>query len=312
MGSGAIYLPILGILAGALLFFGILPPGNLIGKVRQLVPELIGQRPFVHVDRNSIGLAAAVLHGGGVGHGIGEVHRYAVTGRQRLDAVGGDHRGQLRHISAAGHGDGNGIGAVVHRTGHAVDGEAGDALGSRGGRLPLAGDVDVTGRHLEAVIRDNLVHRSPTLSKAIAQGALHHLITAVGRYGDDNLIALVGLGAVGGDGTALGGAYRDLIRAGIRRIGATAIGGDLHLQGSTLTSGGVYDHNVNVTGVLGQIAEGDGVLALNGRCAVFAGIHRGCRCIVIHHLIVVGTCHIGGERHRCGGLAAAGGGAIGQ
>ena len=57
------YLPILGILAGALLFFGILPPGNLIGKVRQLVPELIGQRPFVHVDRNSIGLAAAVLGG---------------------------------------------------------------------------------------------------------------------------------------------------------------------------------------------------------------------------------------------------------
>ena len=33
-----------------------------------------------------------------------------------------------RHICAAGHGDGNGIGAVVHRTGHAVDGEAGDAL----------------------------------------------------------------------------------------------------------------------------------------------------------------------------------------
>ena len=75
------YLPILGILAGALLFFGILPPGNLIGKVRQLVPELIGQRPFVHVDRNSIGFAAAILHGGGVGHGIGEVHRFTVAGR---------------------------------------------------------------------------------------------------------------------------------------------------------------------------------------------------------------------------------------
>lgn len=149
----------------------------------QFIPELIGQRPLVHVNRDSIGLAAAILHDGGVGHGIGEVHRYAVTGRQRLDAVCGDNRGQLRHICAAGHGDGNGIGAVVHRTGHAVDGEAGDALGSRGGRLPLAGDVDVTGRHLEAVIRDNLVHRSPTLSKAIAQGALHHLITAVGRYG---------------------------------------------------------------------------------------------------------------------------------
>ena len=57
------YLPILGILAGALLFFGILPPGNLIGKVRQLVPELIGQRPLVHVDRDSIGLAAAILGG---------------------------------------------------------------------------------------------------------------------------------------------------------------------------------------------------------------------------------------------------------
>ena len=59
------YLPILGILAGALLFFGILPPGNLIGKVRQLVPELIGQRPLVHVDRDSIGLAAAILGGDG-------------------------------------------------------------------------------------------------------------------------------------------------------------------------------------------------------------------------------------------------------
>ena len=55
------YLPILGILAGALLLFGILPPGNLIGKVRQLIPELIGRRPFVHVDRNSIGFAAAIL-----------------------------------------------------------------------------------------------------------------------------------------------------------------------------------------------------------------------------------------------------------
>ena len=113
MGSGAIYLPILGILAGALLFFGILPPGNLGGKVRQLIPELIGQRPLVHVDRNSIGLAAAVLHGGDVGHGIGEVHRHAAAGRQRLDAVGGDDGGQLRHIRAAGHGDGDGVGGAI-------------------------------------------------------------------------------------------------------------------------------------------------------------------------------------------------------
>lgn len=74
-------LPILGILAGALLFFGILPPGNLGGEISQLIPELIGQRPLVHVDRDSIGLAAAILHGDGVGHGIGEVHRLAVTGR---------------------------------------------------------------------------------------------------------------------------------------------------------------------------------------------------------------------------------------
>ena len=59
------YLPILGILAGALLFFGILPLGNLIGKVRQLVPELIGQRPLVHVDRDSIGLGTAILGGDG-------------------------------------------------------------------------------------------------------------------------------------------------------------------------------------------------------------------------------------------------------
>ena len=58
-------LPILGILAGALLLLGILPPGNLIGKVRQLVPELIGLRPLVHVDRDSIGLAAAILGGDG-------------------------------------------------------------------------------------------------------------------------------------------------------------------------------------------------------------------------------------------------------
>ena len=59
------YLPILGILAGALLFFGILPPGNLGGEIRQLIPELIGQRPLVHVDRDSIGLAAAILGGDG-------------------------------------------------------------------------------------------------------------------------------------------------------------------------------------------------------------------------------------------------------
>ena len=75
------YLPILWILAGALLFFGILPPGNLGGEIRQPIPELIGQRPLVHVDRDSIGLAAAILHGGGGGHGIGEVHRFTVTGR---------------------------------------------------------------------------------------------------------------------------------------------------------------------------------------------------------------------------------------
>ena len=182
MGSGAIYLPILGVLAGALLLFGILPPGNLGGKVRQLVPELIGQRPLVHVDRDSIGLAAAVLHGGGVGHGIGEVHRYAVTGRQGLDAVGGDNRGQLRHICAAGHGDGNGIGAVVHRTGHAIDGEAGDALGGRCGRLPLAGDGHIACRHSKAVTGD--LHRFTTChSQRVGQRAFCHLIAAVGRYG---------------------------------------------------------------------------------------------------------------------------------
>ena len=59
------YLPILGILAGALLFFGILPPGNLGGEISQLIPELIGQRPLVHVDRDSIGFAAAILGGDG-------------------------------------------------------------------------------------------------------------------------------------------------------------------------------------------------------------------------------------------------------
>jgi len=190
------YLPILGILAGALLFFGILPPGNLIGKVRQLVPELIGQRPFVHVDRNSIGLAAAILHGGGVGHGIGEVHRLAVTGRQRLDAVGGDNRGQLRHICAAGHGDGNGIGAVVHRTGHTVDGEAGDALDSRCGRLPLAGDGHIARRHSKAVSGD--LHRFTTChSQRVGQRAFCHLIAAVRRYGDDDFVALIRLGMLG-------------------------------------------------------------------------------------------------------------------
>lgn len=74
-------LPILRITTGALLMLCVLPPGDLVDEVRQLIPELIGQRPLVHVDRDSIGLAAAILHGDGVGHGIGEVHRLAVTGR---------------------------------------------------------------------------------------------------------------------------------------------------------------------------------------------------------------------------------------
>ena len=106
MGSGAIYLPILGILAGALLLFGILPPGNLGGEISQLIPKLIGQRPLVHVDRDSIGLAAAILHGGRIGHGGGEVHCLATTGREGFNAVGGDRGSQLCHIRAAGHGDG--------------------------------------------------------------------------------------------------------------------------------------------------------------------------------------------------------------
>ena len=188
------YLPILGILAGALLFFGILPPGNLIGKVRQLVPELIGQRPLVHVDRDSIGLAAAILHGDGVGHGIGEVHRLAVTGRQGLDAVCGDNRGQLRHICAAGHGDG--IGGIVYRTGHTVDGEAGDALDSRCGCLPLAGDGHIACRYSKAVTGD--LHCFTTChSQRVGQRALGHLIAVVGRDGDDDLVALIRLGMLG-------------------------------------------------------------------------------------------------------------------
>ena len=185
MGSGAIYLPILGILAGALLLFGILPPGNLIGKISQLIPELIGQRPLVHIDRNDIGLAAAILHGGGVGHGIGEVHRLAVTGRQGLDAVGGDNRGQLRYIRATGHGDGNGIGAVVHRTGHAVDGEACDARGGRRGSLPLTTDAHITLRHGKAVVSDFHCFAASN-SQRVGQRIRHHLITAVGGYGNDD------------------------------------------------------------------------------------------------------------------------------
>ena len=134
----------------------ILPPGNLGGKIRQPIPELLGQRPLVHVDRDSIGLAAAILHGGGVGHGIGEVHRFTAARCQGLDTVCGDNRGQLRHICAAGQCDGNGIGGVVHRTDHTADGEAGDALGRRRGSLPLAGDSHIARRHGKASVGDGL------------------------------------------------------------------------------------------------------------------------------------------------------------
>ena len=221
-GVGTIYLPILGVLAGALLFFGILPPGNLGGEISQLIPELIGQRPLVHVDRDSIGLAAAILHGGGVGHGIGEVHRLAVTGRQGLDAVGGDNRGQLRHICAAGHGDGDGIGGIVHRTGHAVDGEACDALGGRRCSLPLTTDAHITIRHDKAVV-GNFHCLTASNSQRVGQRIRHHLITAVGRYGNDNFVARVGLGAVGGNGTALGCLHCNSVRSGIRRFAAAAV-----------------------------------------------------------------------------------------
>ena len=95
MGLGAIYLPILRITA-ALLMLCVLPPGDLVDEVRQLVPELVGQRTLVHVNRDSIGLGAAILHGGRIGHGVGEVHRLAAAGGQGLDAVGGDSGSQLR------------------------------------------------------------------------------------------------------------------------------------------------------------------------------------------------------------------------
>ena len=196
MGSGAIYLPILGVLAGALLLFGILPPGNLGGEISQLIPELIGQRPLIHVDRDSIGLASAILHGGGVGHGIGEVHRLAVTRRQGLDAVGGDNRGQLRHICAAGHGDGDGVSGIVHCTGHAVDGEACDARGGRRGSLPLTTDAHITLRHGKAVVSDFHCFAASN-SQRVGQRIRHHLITAVGGYGNDDLIALIRLGMLG-------------------------------------------------------------------------------------------------------------------
>ena len=95
---------------------------------------------LVHIDRNDIGLSTAILHGGRIGHGVGEVHRLATAGRQGFNAVCGNDRSQLCHIRAAGHGDGDGIGGIVHRTGHAVDGEACDARGGRRGSLPLTTD----------------------------------------------------------------------------------------------------------------------------------------------------------------------------
>lgn len=213
----------------------ILPPGNLGGKVRQLVPELIGQRSLVHVDRDSIGFAAAILHGGGVGHGIGEVHRFTAARCQGLDAVCGDDGGQLRHIRAAGQCDGNGIGGVVHRTDHTADGEAGDALGRRCGRLPLAGDGHIACRHGKAVACD--LDRFTTCHRQrIGQGTLHHLIAAVRLHSDDDLIALIRLGAVGGNGAALGCVNSDGKLTGVRCFAAAAVGGDLYLQGSALAS----------------------------------------------------------------------------
>ena len=133
-------LPILRITAGALLILCVLPPGDLIREVSHLIPELVGQRTLVHIDRNDIGLSTAILHDGRIGHGVGEVHRLATAGRQGFNAVCGNDRSQLCHIRAAGHGDGDGIGGIVHRTGHAVDGEACDARGGRRGSLPLTTD----------------------------------------------------------------------------------------------------------------------------------------------------------------------------
>ena len=168
MGSGAIYLPILGILAGALLMLRVLPPWDLIREVSHLIPELVGQRTLVHIDRNDIGLGASILHSGRIGHGVGEVHRLAATWCQGFNAVCGNDRSQLRHVRAAGHGDGNGIGAVVHRTGHAVDGEGCDARGGRRCSLPLTTDAHITLRHGKAVVGD--LHRFATfLSQRVGQ-----------------------------------------------------------------------------------------------------------------------------------------------
>ena len=137
-------LPILRITAGALLILCVFPPWDLIREVSHLIPELVSQRTLVHIDRNDIGLNAAILHGCCVGHGAGEVHRFAAARCQRLDAAGGDDGGQLRHIRAAGHGDGNGVGGVVHRTGHAVDGEGRNAVDGSAGGLPLTTDGHIT------------------------------------------------------------------------------------------------------------------------------------------------------------------------
>ena len=304
MGSGAIYLPILGIFAGALLFFGILPPGNLGGEIRQLIPELIGQRPLVHVDRDSIGFAAAILHGGGVGHGIGEVHRFAAARCQGFNAVCGNDRSQLRHIRAAGHGDGDGIGGIVHRTGHTVDGEGRNAVDGGAGGLPIAGDADVTAGHLEAVSGDRLV-LSAGCGERVPQGPRLHLIARLGRDGDDDLVALVGPGAVGGDGAAGGRrVHRDRKVALIRRFGA-AVGGDLDLEGIALHVGKALDHDVDIPRAGGQVGQGDGVLTLDRCRAALGGVHRGSRRALFHHLVEVVARHAGGKLHGGGVVAGA-------
>ena len=147
-------LPILGVTATALLMLCVLPPGDLIDEVCQLVPELINQRPLIHVDRDSVSLGAAIFHGDHVGHGVGEIHCLAAARRQGLDTVGGDSGSQFCHIRAAGHGDGDGVSGVVHRANHAIDGEAGDTFSGRCSSLPLIGDRHIARRHGKEVVCD--------------------------------------------------------------------------------------------------------------------------------------------------------------
>ena len=88
-------------------------------------------------NRDSVGLAGAVLRGDGVGRAVGKVLLHAAGRTHGGPGAHGDLRGQSGQVGARGHGDGHGVSGLVDNalTSLTGDGEGYEGLFTAGGGL---------------------------------------------------------------------------------------------------------------------------------------------------------------------------------